>query len=209
MSEQRKEHRDRLVILSFVSVLLVLIYGPLAPWFIAADRFLYDTFASNVRSPVLEDSIIVSIDPARKSADEVNGEYGRLIETLKQQGVARIVMAEPPVMQATDELPGWSALLSGGTPTFVPAGHRLADVANRTGVFFLQPDSDEVLRQSRLWHLQGGSMSPSLALAVALSSQDYTADPRVSHADFEIYHSNFETVDRLTPAEVLDVNTVP
>jgi len=206
LSEQRKEHRDRLVILSFVSVLLVLIYGPLAPWFIAADRFLYDTFASNVRSPVLEDAIIVSIDPARKSADEVSGEYGRLIETLKKQGVARIVMAEPPAMQATDELPGWSALLSGGTPTFVPAGHRLADVANRTGVFFLQPDSDEVLRRSRLWHLQGGSMSPSLALAVALSSQDYTADPRVSHADFEIYHSNFETVDRLTPAEVLDVN---
>ena len=203
MSEQRKEHRDRLVVLSFVSVLLMLIYGPLAPWFISADRILYDTFASNVRTSALENALIISIDPARKSREEVFGEYGRLLETLQNQEVERIVLAEPPVMDATDELPGWAAMLSGGTAVFVPAGHRLADVANRTGVFVLQPDSDDVLRKSRLWHLQGGNMSPSLPLAVALSSNDYSADPRVSAADSEIYLSNYTPVDRVAPDEIL------
>ena len=71
MSDKRKEHRDRLVVLAFVSVLMVLIYGPLAPWFIAADRFFYDLFASNVQTSPPENAVIVSIDPARKSKDEL------------------------------------------------------------------------------------------------------------------------------------------
>jgi hypothetical protein len=204
LSEQRKEHRDRLVVLSFVSVLLVLIYGPLAPWFISADRFLYDTFASNLRASSLDNAVIVSINPARKSRDEVLAEYGRLLQTFQNQGVERVVMAEPPAMQATDELPGWAAMLSGGIPIFVPADHRLADVSSRSGVFQLQPDSDQVLRKSRLWRLQGGNMSPSLSLAVALSSHDYSADPRVSAADSEIYLSGYVAVDRLSPAQVFD-----
>ena len=85
MSERKKEHRDRLVVLSFVSVLLVLIYGPAAPWFVAADRFFYDQFATHVRSAPLEDAIIISINPARKSHAEVLAEYGQILETVQNQ----------------------------------------------------------------------------------------------------------------------------
>ncbi len=206
MSEKRKEHRDRLVVLGFVSVLLVLIYGPLAPWFVSADRFLYDTFASNIRVNTLDDSVIVSIDPARKSRDEIFAEYGRLMQSFQKQGVERVIIAEPPAMEVTDELPGWAAMLSGAMPIFVPANHRLADVSNRTGAFVLEPDKDQVLRKSRLWYLQGGSMLPSLPLAVALSSQDYSADLRVSAADIEIYLSSYVAVERLSPGQALDPN---
>jgi serine/threonine-protein kinase len=210
LTDPNKERRDRLVVLTFVSVLLVLIYGPLAPWFISADRFLFDRFSANLRTSGLENGVIVSIDPARKSRDEVLAEYGRIIEQLQQLQVARIVLAEPPEMSAADELPGWAAMLSTNLPIFVPAHHRLADVAKRTGVFRLQPDSDEVLRQSRLWHLEGGRMSPSLPLAVALASPGYAADPRVSSADFVIYHSKYEPIARLRPDEVLgNAGSVP
>jgi len=203
LSEKRKEHRDRLVVLAFVSVLMVLIYGPLAPWFIAADRFFYDIFSSNVQNSPPDNAVIVSIDPERKSQYEVLAEYGRLLEILQDQNVKRVILADPPTMTAADELPGWSAMLSGRTPIIVPADHRLADVANRTGVFMLQPDSDDVLRRSRLWHLEGGTMRPSLALAAALTSPDFAADPRVGHSDFEIYHSNYALVSRMEAAELL------
>jgi tRNA A-37 threonylcarbamoyl transferase component Bud32 len=209
LSARKKEHRDRLVVLSFVGVLLVLIYGPAASWFVAADRFLYDQFASHVRSAPLEDAVIVSINPAKKSRDEILDEYGKLIEVVQNQGIERLILAEPPAMEGTDELPGWTALLSGRTPVFVPAGHRFADVANGTGILAPQPDSDQILRQSRLWHLQGGIMSPSLPLAIALARSDFIADPRVSHADFAIYLTNYVPVDRLDPAEVLDPDFPP
>jgi serine/threonine-protein kinase len=203
LSEQKKEHRDRLVVLSFVSVLLVLIYGPAAPWFIAADRFLYDQFATHVRSAPLEDAVIISINPAKKTTDEILAEYGSIIETVRNQDIDRIILAEPPAMESADQLPGWTALLGGQTPVFVPAGHRFADVANGTGILALQPDNDGILRQSRLWHLQGGIMSPSLPLAIALASKDFVADPRVSHADFAIYLTNYVAVERLDPGYIL------
>lgn len=209
MSEKKKEHRDRLVVLSFVSILLVLIYGPAASWFIAADRFLFDQFAAHVRSAPLEDGVVISINPARKSPDEILAEYGRIIESVQNQGVERIIIPEPPVIEAAAELPGWTALLSGDTPVFVPAGHRFAGVANGNGILSLQPDPDGVLRQSRLWHLQGGIMSPSLPLAIALASKDFVADPRVSHADFAIYLTNYVPIDRLEPDEVLSGNLPP
>jgi len=206
LSEQRKEHRDRLVVLSFVSVLLVLIYGPLAPWFVAADRFFYDLFAANVRSSALEDGVIISINPARKSAAEIESEYGKLLETLEAQSVKRIVLAEPPSFNDTDELPSWSAMLGGELPIFVPNNHRLADVANRTGALNLQPDSDDVLRQSQLWHLQNGVMSPSLPLAVALASEDFSADARISVTDTAIYLTNYEPLRRIDASDILTAN---
>jgi len=209
LSERKKEHRDRLVVLSFVSVLLVLIYGPGAPWFIAADRFLYDQFATHVRSAPLENAVIISINPARKSADDILAEYGEIVKTVNNQNVARIIIAEPPVFEASMELPGWTALLGGDTPVFVPSGHRFADVANGNGILALQPDADEVLRQSRLWHLQGGIMSPSLPLAIALASKDFVADPRISYADFEIYLTNYVPVPRMEPEYVLSSELSP
>ena len=203
MSERAKEYRDRMVVLSFVSVLLVLIYGPLAPWFVAADRFLFDLFAGNVRGTSAEDSVIVSIDPGRKSNDELLAEYGRLLETMRAAGAARIILPDPPAMDGDDSLPGWSALLSGETPVFVPANHRLADVSNRSGVFNLQPDGDDVLRTSRLWYLGGGAMSPSLPLAVALASNSFGNDPRMDQSNFSIFHSRYEPVRRLVAEQVL------
>lgn len=204
MSERRKEYRDRLVVLSFVSVLLVLIYGPLAPWFVAADRSLFDLFAGKVRSTAADNTVIVSIDAAKKSNDELLGEYGRLLEVFEAQGVARIILPDPPAMAADEPLPGWSALLSGETPVFVPTSHRLADVANRNGVFNLRPDSDNVLRASRLWNLGGGTMSPSLPLAVALASNSFGTDARVGQSDFAIYHSRYEPIPRIAPEQIAD-----
>mgnify|MGYP001827794685 CR=1 FL=1 len=203
MSERAKEYRDRMVVLSFVSVLLVLIYGPLAPWFVAADRFLFDLFAGNVRATSAANSVIVSIDPGRKTKDELLAEYGRLLETLQAEGAARIILPDPPAMDGDDSLPGWSALLSAETPVFVPMDHRLADVSSRSGVFNLQPDADDVLRTSRLWYLGGGTMSPSLPLAVALASNAFGTDPRIDRSDFFIFHSRYEPVRRLAAEQIV------
>ncbi len=200
---QRKEHRDRLVVLGFVSILLVLIYGPAAPWFIAADRFVYDKFATSVRSSPLENAVIVSINPARKTRDEVLSEYGNLVELFNNQRVKRLVLADLPEIGPTEELPGWSTLLSGATPVFVPSDHRLADVAIGAGVLRLRPDSDGILRESIMWQLQGGTMSPSLPLAVALAASDYSADPRVSVADTKIFLTNYAPIDHLDANDVL------
>jgi serine/threonine-protein kinase len=203
LNKQQKTHRDRLVVLSFVSVLLVLVFGPGAPWFIAADNFLYDQIATRVKNEPLNNSVIVSINPSDKSDAEISGQFGQLLNALKAHEVERIILAQPPEMTESSELPGWSALLSAGVPVFVPDDHRLADVAAKTGILRLEPDSDSVLRQSRLWHLQGGTMSPSLPLAIALDSNDYASDPRVSNAEVTIYLSNYAPVDRLDAAEVL------
>lgn len=204
MSARKKEHRDRLVILTFVSVLLVLIYGPAAPWFVAADRFLFDQFASHVRGAPLANAMIISINPAKKTNDDILGDYGKLVEVIQNQNVGRLILAEPPLIGEAGQLPGWAALLEGDTPVFVPAGHRFADVADRTGILALNPDSDEILRQVRLWHLQGDIMSPTLPLAIALAGENFNSDPRVSHADFSIYLTNYEPVDRISSEDVLD-----
>ena len=98
MDKQRKEHRDRLVTLALVSILLVLIYGPAAPWFIAADRFIYDQVASRLNNGAIADGLIVSIDPSSKSSESVLNDYGRLIRIFKEQGARRIVMAQPPLL---------------------------------------------------------------------------------------------------------------
>ena len=203
MDKAKKEHRDRLVVLSFVSVLLVLIYGPGAPWFLGADRFLYDQIASHVSNAPLDDSLIVSINPSRKTQRQVIDEYGRVLQVLKSQDVARIIISQAPEIDDTAELPGWSASLSTGVPVFAPSEHWLANVATAHGVLVLQPDSDEVLRRSRLWHLQGDVMSPSLPLTVALQHPDYATDPRISSGDTAIYMTNYRPLDRLDADEVV------
>ena len=193
-----------MVVLAFVSILLVLIYGPAAPGFVAADRFLYDRFAATVQSRPLDNALIVSIDPTRKSTDELTGEYGRLLLALQEQGAARIILAEPPELDDAVELPGWAAMLGGELPIFVPDDHRLASVANRTGTLDLQPDEDGILRRSRLWQFRAGNMMPALPLAVSLATLDYMADPRISSSDFEAYHTNYAALERFEPKQILD-----
>jgi hypothetical protein len=180
LDKKRKEHRDRLVVLSFVSVLLVLIYGPAAPWFRGADHFLFDQFATFVRNEPLENAVIVSVNPAKKSADEVTAEYGRVLQVFNAHKVGRVIISQGPEMSSTAELPGWAVTLAGGVPVFAPSDHRLADVVTTTGILDLQPDADNILRWSSLWHLQGGVMSPSLPLSVALQDKSFAIDPQIS-----------------------------
>ncbi len=192
-----------MVVLSFVSLLLVLVFGPGAPWFVAADNFLYDQIATRVKNEPLNNSVIVSINPSDLSADEISEQFGMLLNAFKTYEVNRIIMAQPPQMDEGSELPGWAALLSAGIPVYVPDDHRLADVATKTGILRLVPDPDSVLRESQLWHLRGGIMSPSLPLAIALDSKDYAPDPRVSSAEVSIYLSNYSAVEHLDAADVL------
>jgi serine/threonine-protein kinase len=203
LDKKRKQQRDRLVVLSFVSVLLVLIYGPASSWFLGADRFLFDQFATHVSNTPLNNAVIVSINPAKKSADELVAEYGRVLQVLKGHNARRIIIPQATPLEELAEFPGWAVTLSTGVPVFAPAEHRLADVATGSGILGLQPDSDDVLRESRLWHLQGGIMSPSLPLAVALHDQNHMADPRISTADAAIYLTNYSPIDRLGSDEVL------
>ena len=203
LNKQRKERRDRLVTLAFVSVLLVLIYGPAAPWFVAADRFVYDQVASRLNNGGLPDSLIVSIDPANKSADAVLDEYGRLLRIFEEQGARRIVLAEPPELDPAIELPAWTTTIPTQVPIFVPSDHRLAAMTSNSGVLTIQADDDSILRRSNLWHLNNGIMSPSLSLAIALADHEYTADPRMSSTDDAVYLSNYQGLARLSAEDIL------
>ena len=204
MDNQRKERRDRLVALSFVSVLLVLIYGPAAPWFVAADRIVYDQLAGIVRNEPLDNSLIVSISAGKMTPKEVSNQYGRLIQFFKNQNIMRMVLASPPDMDESAELPGWAATLSSGVPVYVPNGHRLAGVVSKSGFLDVTADNDGVFRRSALWKFHGGLMSPSLPLAIALDNPDSRADPRLSGADDAIFLSNYEPIPRMTAKEVLE-----
>jgi serine/threonine-protein kinase len=204
LDKQRKERRDRLLLLGFVSVLLVLIYGPASPWFVAADRFLYDRMATHVSNEPLENSLIVSINAGKMTPAEITEQYGKLIQRFKYQKVKRIILANPPELSDSGDLPGWTVTLSSGVPVYVPNGHRLADLASKTGFLDVTPDSDGVFRRAALWQFQGGLMSPSLPLAIALDNPDSSADPRMSGADDAIYLSSYEAIPRLTAKEVLD-----
>jgi serine/threonine-protein kinase len=205
LDKQRKEHRDRLVALTFVSVLLVLIYGPGAPWFVAADRLLYDRLASHVHNEPLENALIVSINDRKMAPNEVLDQYGKLIQLFKNQSVKRIILASPPEIDEAEDLPVWAATLSSGVPVYVPNEHRLAHVASKSGFLDITPDSDGIFRESELWRFGAGLMSPSLPLAVALDNPDVAtgSDPRFSGADDVIYLSNYEPIARLTAKEAL------
>ena len=89
MSTAKQQKRNRLIALAFASILFVLTYGPLAPWFVATDRFLYDQLAAGVRQPALANGLIVSIDPTGLDASTVSRRYGDVLHEL-QSRVMRI-----------------------------------------------------------------------------------------------------------------------
>ena len=199
-AETRK--RNRIIALAFVSVLLLMMYGPLAQWFSAADRVLYDQLAGGRPAKALDNGYIVSIDPQRKSTDELLAEYGEVLQTLNSAGVDRIVLANPPEIPAASELPGWAALLASGKPTFIPARHRLADFAGKTGFVRIQPEKDGILRTSKLWHLNGGVMSPSLPLAIAFEASATATAPRMSGSDDAVYFSTYAEIPRIAVTDL-------
>jgi serine/threonine-protein kinase len=197
------QKRNRLIALSFASVLLLLVYGPLAPWFVTADRFLYDTFSSGLPNRPLDNAIIISIDPSRASQDEILARYGQVLSVLTRSQAGRIILPHPPELAAEDRLPGWSAALSGPVPVYVPNGHRLAELTARTGFMDFNPDDDGVLRRAGLWQLNGAVMSPSLPLAVALDNEQLPPSRRMSVSDDTVYLSNYEKLARGPVHEIL------
>ena len=182
--------RNRIIALAFVSVLLVLVYGPLAQWFVAADRLLYDQLAGILPNKPQNDTYIVSINRERASPAAELNEYGRVIVTLQKANARRIILANPPTLPASDKLPGWLAALRSGVPVFVPSQHRLAAISPNDGFVAIQPDEDGVLRNTKLWYLNGGVMSPSLPLAVALADPTTATAPGMSNFEYAIFFSN-------------------
>ncbi|MDH3371968.1 MAG: protein kinase [Gammaproteobacteria bacterium] len=204
MKPQQKQKRNRLIALSFVSVLLILVYGPLAQWFVAADRMLYDRLATHLPNKPLDNAVIVSIDPSRISQGSLVDTYGRVIAALNQARVKRIIMAQPPEMADNENLPGWAVAVNANVPVYAPTRHRFADLATRNGFVEVRSDSDGVLRRSELWQLNDGVMSPSLPLAIAFDNHDATTSHRVSSEEDAIYLSNYEELDRVKVDDLLD-----
>lgn len=189
--------------LSFASVLLLLVYGPLAQWFVAADNVLYDQLAKGLPNQPLENSYIVSINPQKTSRPEMLDRYGQIIQVLQQLGVGRIILANPPEIAESDQLPDWSSLLNSGTPVFVPTRHRLAEVATGNGFFSIKPDKDGVLRKSELWQLNNGIMSPSLPLAIAFDSSGTGPEEILAGVDDAIFFSNYVVLPRIEVTDLL------
>ena len=207
MKSQQKQKRNRLIALSFVSVLLLVVYGPLAQWFVAADRVLYDQLATHLPNKPLENTYIVSIDPAKSTPQEVLDTYGRILVELNEIPVRRIILAQPPEIAASDNLPGWAAVINAGVPVYTPTRHRFADLARRAGFVDITADNDGVLRRSELWQLTDGNMSPSLPLAIAFDNDDAATSHRMSSEEDAIFVSNYAEVPRVDVADLLNDGT--
>ena len=203
MDISSNQKRNRLIALSFASVLLLLVYGPLAPWFLTADRFLYDSFASGLPNRPLDNAFIISIDPSRASHDEILAEYGQVLSVLTRSQAGRVVLPHPPELGSKERLPGWSAALGGPVPVYVPNGHRLAEITTHRGFMEFQPDDDGVLRRADLWQLNGAVMSPSLPLAIALDNDSLPPSRRMSASDDTVYLSNYHDLPRVPVDEIL------
>jgi serine/threonine-protein kinase len=204
LKPQQKQKRNRIIALSFASVLLLLVYGPLAQWFVAADHMLYDQLAARLPNKPLENAAIISIDPADTDPDSISLTYGRIIEVLSLAGVRRIVMTQPPEIPDDGDLPGWAAAMNATVPVYLPTRNRLSDLAARSGFVDIQTDSDGVMRRAELWQLNDGVMSPSLPLAVAFDSDTPASRHRMSSADDAIYLSNYVPLPRIEVDELLD-----
>lgn len=196
--------RNRLITLAFVSVLMLLVYGPLSQWFVAADRVLYDQLATHLPNKPLENAFIVSIEARKADADTVSATYGRVIEILSTAGARRIIMTEPPEIPDDRNLPGWAAAMNASVPVYVPTRHRLSDLATRAGFIDVKADSDGVLRKSDLWQLNDGVMAPSLPLAVAFDNEEASSHHRMSSAVDEIFLSNYVELPRIEIETLVD-----
>jgi tRNA A-37 threonylcarbamoyl transferase component Bud32 len=207
LDKAKQQKRNRIIALSFVSVLLLVVYGPLAQWFVAADRVLYDQLASAMPKTALEDTYIASIDTKRSSEGQVLKQYGEVLRVLQNSGVRRIILANPPEVPDGSDLPAWSALLDSSSPVYVPTGHRFSDIATGDGFVKIRPDSDNVLRQSELWQLNSTVMSPSLPLAISFASSETGTGNVLLSADDVIYFSNYVEVSRIDVKKLLDADS--
>ena len=203
MDTGKNQKRNRLIALSFASVLLLLVYGPLANWFVVADRLIYDFSATHLPGNQLDAAMIVSIDPAKRSHSEILDQYGKVLGVLSRTQVRRIILANPPELADDESLPGWAAAMAGAVPVYVPTHHRFADVSGRDGFVQVTPDDDGVLRRSNLWMRNGAVMSPSLPLAVAFDNEVLSATGRISNAEDAIYLSSHTPLPRVEVDDLL------
>ncbi len=203
MTPEKKRKRNRLIALTFASVLLLLIYGPLAQWFVAADRMLYDNLAAHLPSEPLGNAIIVSIDTSKIGSDSMMDTYGQIIGVLQHGGVRRIVLTEPPELTDSDNLPGWAAAMASLSRVYAPTRHRFADLATRDGFLEFQPDRDGVLRRAALWQLNNGVMSASLPLAIAFDNENGAIGHRMSSAEDAIFTSRYSELPRLDARDLI------
>ncbi len=209
LNPANKQKRNRLIALSFASVLLLLVYGPMAPWFVAADRVLYDNLATYVPSEPLGNSVIISIDPAKLGSDNLVDTYGKVMSVLSNGETRRIILSEPPELPKDAALPGWSVTMSAETLVYAPTRHRFADLATRDGFLEFRPDSDGVLRRAALWMLNDGVMSPSLPLAIAFDNVDAASSHRISSTEDAILTSNYSPLPRLDFVDVINEDFDP
>ena len=203
MRPENKPKRNRLIVLSFASVLLMLMYGPMAQWFVAADRVLYDQLASHLRTKPLDNAFIVSLDPSDANNKQLLERFGEVVTVLKSNGAQRIILTKPPAITDDEDLPGWAAALGNGASVYAPTRHRFANLANRDGFLQVTPDSDGVFRRAELWQLNDGIMSPSLPLAIAFDNEDATISARMSSAEDAIFTSNYAEIERLDVDKLL------
>jgi serine/threonine-protein kinase len=197
LDHARKQTRNRLVALAFASVLLLVIYGPMAKVFSGIDRFIYDQFAGRLPGNALEDGVIISIDPRRSHDEAVVDLYGEIIAKLRTADVRRIVLANPPPLPDGERLPEWAKLIDGTIPVYVPTRHRLAGSARRTGFVDYAPEPDGVLRRTALWKLIDGQMVPALAVAIAFDSPTMTARQIELGAEDHLYLSRYAELRRV------------
>ncbi|MGB5347379.1 MAG: protein kinase [Woeseia sp.] len=204
MTPEKKQKRNRLIALSFASVFLLLVYGPLAQWFVAADRLLYDNLASHLPRDALDHALIVSIDPTKTTRTSLLDSYAAVLQVLRDNKVRRIVMTEPPEIAADSNLPAWATAMSSGVRIYAPTRHRFADIATRNGFVEFAADNDGVLRRAALWQLNDGVMSPSLPLAIAFDSAATASGHHISSADDAIYTSRYVELPRLSATALIN-----
>ncbi len=204
MDTGNNQKRNRLIALSFASVLLVLLYGPLAHWFVAADRMLYDQLAGRITTHPLDNGIIISLDARQLDRSQILDRYGQLIALLRDAHAGRIILTQPPQITASESIPGWAVALGSGVPVYVPTRHPFAEFAAGDGFVEIIPDSDGVLRRSGIWQLNNNRMSPSLPFAIALDNGDTRTSQRMSGAEDAIFLSNYADIPRLDPDALLD-----
>jgi len=209
LSPDKKQKLNRLIALIFASVLLLLVYGPLAQWFVAADRVLYDNLATHVPAEPLGNGVIVSIDPADVGQENVLNAYAAVMSILTASDASRIILTEPPEIAADAPLPGWSVAMGTQKRVYVPTRHRFADLATRDGFLQLQADSDGVLRRASLWLLHDGVMSPSLPLAIAFDNQDAAVSHRMSSTEDAIFTSSYAPLPRVDYHDLINQKVHP
>lgn len=203
MDHARKQTRNRLVALAFASVLLLVIYGPLAPLFSGIDRFVYDLFAARMPGNSLDGGVIISIDPQRARNDGELELYGEVIGKLRAAEVRRIILPNPPAIEPAAELPPWAIAPDADVPLYVPATSRLAAGARRNGFVEYSPDADGILRGTSLWRLADGQMQPSLAVAIAFDSESLSKKQLELGAEDRVYLSKYAELRRVAVDDLI------